>query len=890
MATSKAVKKRRFVAMSPKQRMFYESTSKIVAFCSGLGAGKSRCGATTILLKAKNGESHLCVSPTYTMLRKSTLVLMQQVAKELGVLKKTVLTPYPVVTFETQDKGVAEAMFCSADQPDTLRGSNNDSCWLDEASYMPREAFEIAVSRLRGVGGKMGQCRLTMTPRGRSHWTFRVFYDDAPWQPDSDEEGRLNGFTKIGPKWYKPKEGTHLVQAATWENPFISEEYYKQLKDLYSSAFAEQELEGQFVDVLGLLFKREWFAMKYKDVAPRKARRVRYWDLAATEFDGCYTCGALLAMTDTGEVYIEDVQRGQWSTMVRNMMIQEVADRDKRRYNNEVSQVFEQEPGSGGKEQAFQMARMLAGMPVFKDMPSRAKGVRTAQGEKLPGAAKVYRAQPLAAQCVPPNALIHVKSNGHLYTSKRADEVAVGDSVLTHTGQWKPVTTVMTREYSGQFVSMKPRGWAPMVLTPEHPVYCANGYAGQKRRIHPPNWLPAQYVREGDFVLECIDSDICDLASIDLAMFQPDSVWLNRGKVSCAGRHNSHVTLTDSTISFDSVSARPVNRHIPIDYDFCRLIGYYLAEGSTTDREVRWSFCHDEHEWISDVKDIVKRHFGVNMTSYTGENSTTVSLSSCFIRNFFQQFGPAAPVKRITRMFMHLPPDKQAHLIKGMWRGDGCLSRGVWPVLSYTTSSFGLARDLKMLLYRQGIVPILSVLRSIPSQTEIKGRKINSGCCYAVKVGNANADLLAEITGFPTPRSPDTKSRLMDWIDSGVVYRRIQKIEHRDYSGTVYNFEVADDNSYQTDSGLVHNCEAGNVWLVRGNWNDEWLSEITAFPEMKICDQVDACSAAYNYLAKSKLPIPGDIVTVSGEADLTRKYGHRAAVNELALPSFVRRN
>lgn len=393
-------KRRRMVAMSPKQRMFFQSDHSIVGYVAGLGSGKSRCGATSILLKARNGESHLCISPSYPNLRKATLPLMQQVAKELGILKKTVLTPFPILTFNTvTDNGIAEAMFCSADQPDTLRGSNNDSCWLDEASYMPEEAFKIGVSRLRGVGGKMGQCLLTMTPRGRAHWTFRVFYDDAPWQPDSDEEGKINGFTRIGPKWYVEKPGRKLIQAATWENPFISEDYYKQLKDLYSSAFAEQELEGQFVDVLGLLFKREWFAMKYRDTAPRKARRVRYWDLAATEFDGCYTCGALLAMTETGEVYIEDVQRGQWSTMVRNMMIQEVADRDKRRYNNEVSQVFEQEPGSGGKEQAFQMARMLSGMPVFKDMPSRAKGVRTAQGEKLPGAAKVYRAQPLAAQC-----------------------------------------------------------------------------------------------------------------------------------------------------------------------------------------------------------------------------------------------------------------------------------------------------------------------------------------------------------------------------------------------------------------------------------------------------------------------------------------------------------
>lgn len=399
MARKQKGTKKRFVAMSAKQRAFFADDSRIVGFCSGLGAGKSRSGATNVLLHAKDGESHLCISPSYTMLRKSTLILMQTVAKELKALKKTVLTPFPVVTFKTTDGGTAEAIFCSADQPDSLRGSNNDSVWFDEASYMPRTAFEIGISRLRGLGGRMGQARLTFTPRGRNHWTFGVFYEDAPWQPDTEEEGHLHGWERIGPKWYKAKEGTKLIQAATWENPFISEEYYKQLKQLYSSSFAQQELEGKFVDVLGLLFKREWFATKIRDVAPRRARRVRYWDLAATEFDGCYTCGALLAMAENGEIYIENIVRGQWSTMVRNLMIKETADQDARRYNNEVHQVFEQEPGSGGKEQAFQMTRMLSGMPVFRDMPSRGKGVRTDHGEKLPGAAKVYRAQPLAAQC-----------------------------------------------------------------------------------------------------------------------------------------------------------------------------------------------------------------------------------------------------------------------------------------------------------------------------------------------------------------------------------------------------------------------------------------------------------------------------------------------------------
>jgi predicted phage terminase large subunit-like protein len=48
-------------------------------------------------------------------------------------------------------------------------------------------------------------------------------------------------------------------------------------------------------------------------------------------------------------------------------------------------------------------------------------------------------------------------------------------------------------------------------------------------------------------------------------------------------------------------------------------------------------------------------------------------------------------------------------------------------------------------------------------------------------------------------------------------------------------------------------CEAGNVKLVRGEWNRKYLDELTAFPAGRNDDQVDASSGAFNRLASSKL-------------------------------------
>lgn len=52
-------------------------------------------------------------------------------------------------------------------------------------------------------------------------------------------------------------------------------------------------------------------------------------------------------------------------------------------------------------------------------------------------------------------------------------------------------------------------------------------------------------------------------------------------------------------------------------------------------------------------------------------------------------------------------------------------------------------------------------------------------------------------------------------------------------------------------------CEAGNVRLVRGQWNETYLQELERFPTGAHDDQVDATSAAYNALALEPVVVSG---------------------------------
>lgn len=120
----------------------------------------------------------------------------------------------------------------------------------------------------------------------------------------------------------------------------------------------------------GNFFKRHWFEIV--DATPADAVRVRWWDRAATATpDGDYTAGVLMSVKD-GTYYVEDVERGQWSSAERDSRIRQTAQLD----GETVQQWTEQEPGSSGKDSAQAFVRMLAGFAARYRPSTGSKEVR----------------------------------------------------------------------------------------------------------------------------------------------------------------------------------------------------------------------------------------------------------------------------------------------------------------------------------------------------------------------------------------------------------------------------------------------------------------------------------------------------------------------------------
>ena len=209
----------RTVKLHRKQREFCRSQAIYRAFCGGRGAGKTWCGAYDMLRRAKRDRTYMVIGPTYPNLVTSSFPMLAGVGFDLGVIQPGSVkkSSPPHIRLSTG----ADILFRTAEDPDKLRGANLSGAWLDEASIMSRDVYDIVIASLREKG-EQGWLSATFTPKGVAHWTYEL--------------------------WGNPRPETEIFFSSTRENPFNPPAFYQLLKSQYKGSFASQELEGQFVD------------------------------------------------------------------------------------------------------------------------------------------------------------------------------------------------------------------------------------------------------------------------------------------------------------------------------------------------------------------------------------------------------------------------------------------------------------------------------------------------------------------------------------------------------------------------------------------------------------------------------------------------------------------
>ena len=375
---------------------------------------------------------------------------------------------------------------------------------------------------------------------------------------------------------------------------------------------------------------------------------------------------------------------------------------------------------------------------------------------------------------------------------KKISDFTTKDKALSYDGSFQSVEKVYERKYKGQLISIYPYYSDPLKVTPGHEILCATDVRKKQRDLWRKNftlpdvvWKKAENIIDEDFLLFPRYTETEDLENISI-----NYTWTNNG------------CYKPTTFS--------KNIKIKVNNDLLKLIGLYISEGSAsyrrytyknsykTNRNVYFSFGKHETDLIKKTQSLFKKVFKIPLK--VSETKTTLDLtcSRRVVYKFFSQFGCRCKEKEIPSWILKLPEKKLYSLLWGLIKGDGWVDKYQ---ISYFTSSEKLSFQLRILLYKLGIIH--SLKKRVTKGGIISGRKIKSSVGYQIGISGDAARLINDNTQLKY-RVKKTSGNFGYMLDDYVMIP-IRKIKRDDYSGLVYNLQTKS-HTYTTFTGVVHNC------------------------------------------------------------------------------------
>ncbi len=408
--------------------------------------------------------------------------------------------------------------------------------------------------------------------------------------------------------------------------------------------------------------------------------------------------------------------------------------------------------------------------------------------------------------CFPDNELV-VTDKG----KKFIEDIFENDQILTHTGKYSKVKKKFINNYSGDLISIKPMySYKSFICTPNHPILVYSNYKY--------NFKSAKELKNNDLLVTPIVKSynkkynflyFSDFTNNYTKYNFKNEEYIYPNSSQTVVSKKSKYTNYHRDKNFPYKSS--LKNRIVIDVSLCRLLGYYLVEGSTSINSVRFHFHEEEKFFIDDVRKIIYSKFGLNSCIFNNKDnkSITIIINSRIFKNFISKIIPGvANTKYIPNLIFNLSNKLKKEFIKGYWRGDGCLSFKSKNTASCSSASIKLSEGLKFLLMTLGIQSSFKMDNSC-KKSKIRGREINSGIQYKLEV---RGKFLKKLVNW-FEEIDQTKIDFKRTINKGSFTRGkylltpIKEIKSNKYNGNVHNLLLEKDNTYLVGDGfVVHNC------------------------------------------------------------------------------------
>lgn len=373
---------------------------------------------------------------------------------------------------------------------------------------------------------------------------------------------------------------------------------------------------------------------------------------------------------------------------------------------------------------------------------------------------------------------------------KPIEEIKVGDLVLTHKNNFKPVTEIMKRTAKSTVI-VKSENCGEIECTEEHPFYTKtmtrsyDSGSYNKKLSNNFEWLdPVHFKKEQNSsgtikkqtYLTCVTDNINKIPNYN------------------------GVYIKENSYSFRKVQALNID-----DPNFWRVIGYWLGNGWYSYKYKNGikklsgvKICCGKHK----VQAIENMLNSANLHFYKNEERTVYkfNIANLELALFLKKFGKGAKFKHLSPETFFLPSDLAVSFLQGYLDADGHIDGHI---CTFSTISKELAYGIKYMVNKYYHVSC-SIKESQNQNNIIEGRTVNTNNVY-----NGNFHLCRQ-------------KQSHYFVEDSYILSPYKSVIHISNSKTVYNLSVQDDESYTANGLVVHNC---TYWSIAQTKNRETQAE-----------------------------------------------------------------
>lgn len=275
--------------MTEPQARFFQLRDKYPAFVGGFGTGKTETLANCAIRDGLESSSALIAlyEPTYDLVRLILAPRMEEKLSSLGIRYKYNKQENIIYTSSGQ---CGDFVLRTLENPARIIGYESYRAHVDEIDTLKKDQAKLAwqkiIARNRqrpdGIAEPFNRVSAYTTPEG-----YRFVYDT--W-------GR------------NPKPGYVMVQAATYSNPFLPDDYVQTLRDSYPAALIDAYIEGRFTNLTsGSVYPDFDRALNHSDATLQEGEPA----LIGMDFNRLHMSAVIYVMRDGWPVAVDEITDGR---------------------------------------------------------------------------------------------------------------------------------------------------------------------------------------------------------------------------------------------------------------------------------------------------------------------------------------------------------------------------------------------------------------------------------------------------------------------------------------------------------------------------------------------------------------------------------------------------